>query len=176
MLETQPTNQLDKLPVTHGIHSRIRSFFQRATANSLLASSALFFVSTTIVNGGNYLFNLLLGRWLGPALFADVSIIITLFLFLTFLTTGLQQTAAKFAAIYTAEKAPGRLAALRHWLNRRAWLAGAVCLLIMGGGARFWQTFFHTTSPWLFVLFAVGLPFYFAQGIDRGNFTGTHPC
>ncbi|MFN8495811.1 MAG: oligosaccharide flippase family protein [Caldilineaceae bacterium] len=168
MLETQPTPQLNELTLAE----RLRVFFHRATANNLLASSALFFVSTTIVNGGNYLFNLLLGRWLGPALFADVSIIITLFLLLTFLTTGLQQTAAKFAAVYSAEKAPDRLWALRHWLNRRAWLAGAFCVLILGGGARFWQDFFHTTSPWLFVIFGVGLPFYFAQGIDRGILQG----
>ncbi len=168
MIETQPTTKLNELTLA----DRLRTFFHRATANSLLASSALFFVSTTIVNGGNYLFNLLLGRWLGPALFADVSIIITLFLLLTFLTTGLQQTAAKFAAVYSAESAPDRLWALRAWLNRHAWLAGALCVLIMSGGARFWQDFFHTTSPWLFVIFGVGLPFYFAQGIDRGILQG----
>ena len=75
---------------------------QRLIGNPLLTGSTLFFISTTLVNGGNYLFNLILGRWLGPALFADVSIIITLFLFFTFITAGFQQTATKFAAIYSA--------------------------------------------------------------------------
>ncbi len=168
MLETQHTDNLHDVATI----KPARWFSKRLAANSLLTSSALFFVSTTLVNGGNYLFNLLLGRWLGPALFADVSIIITLFLFLTFITAGFQQTAAKFSAIYSAENAPERLFALRRWLNRRSWVIGALCLLIVGGGAPFWQTFFHTTSPWIFVIFALGLPVYFVQGIDRGILQG----
>ena len=145
---------------------------QRIGANGLLTGSAFFFISTTIVNGGNYLFNLILGRLLGPALFADVSIIITLFLFLTFITSGFQQTAAKFAAMYSANQEYARLVALRRWLNQRSWLIGFGCLLLVGGAAPFWQQFFHTTSPWLFILFAIGLPFYFVQGIDRGLLQG----
>jgi len=168
MLETQHTDNLHDVATI----KPARWFSKRLAANSLLTSSALFFVSTTLVNGGNYLFNLLLGRWLGPALFADVSIIITLFLFLTFITAGFQQTAAKFSAIYSAENAPERLFALRRWLNRHSWVIGALCLLIVGGGAPFWQTFFHTTSPWIFVIFALGLPVYFVQGIDRGILQG----
>lgn len=125
-----------------------------------------------MVNGGNYLFNLILGRWLGPALFADVSIIITLFLFLTFITAGFQQTAAKFAAVYSADNDGVRLFALRQWLNRRSWVIGAICFVIVGGGATFWQAFFHTTSAWIFFIFALGLPFYFVQGIDRGLLQG----
>ncbi len=168
MLETQPSDRLDDAPMV----KPMPWFARRMAANTLLTSSALFFISTTMVNGGNYLFNLLLGRWLGPALFADVSIIITLFLFLTFITAGFQQTAAKFAAVYSAENAPERLVALRRWLNRRSWVIGALCFLIVGGGAPFWQTFFHTTSPWIFVIFAFGLPVYFVQGIDRGILQG----
>jgi O-antigen/teichoic acid export membrane protein len=61
---------------------------------------------------------------------------------------------------------------LRRWLNQRSWLIGLLFCLLVGGVAPFWQSFFHTTSPWLFVIFAVGLPFYFVQGIDRGLLQG----
>lgn len=167
MLKSQPTKPV--APPLSQIWDQIK---HRVSANGLLTGSAFFFISTTIVNGGNYLFNLILGRLLGPALFADVSIIITLFLFLTFITSGFQQTAAKFAAMYSADQEFARLLALRRWLNRRSWLIGFLCLLLVGGAAPFWQQFFHTTSPWLFVIFAVGLPFYFVQGIDRGLLQG----
>ncbi len=150
----------------------LQPLLQRLGGSGLLTGTALFFVSTTIVNGGNYLFNLILGRWLGPAVFADVSIIITLFLFLTFITAGFQQTAAKFAAIYSAQGDAGQLVALRRWLNRRSWVIGLLCWLLMGAGALFWQDFFHTQSPWIFVIFAFGLPVYFVQGIDRGLLQG----
>lgn len=167
MLKTQPAKQL-----TPPLVQTWERISQRVGANGLLTGSAFFFISTTIVNGGNYLFNLMLGRLLGPALFADVSIIITLFLFLTFITSGFQQTAAKFAAMYSARQEYARLLALRRWLNRRSWLIGFLCLVLVGGAAPFWQQFFHTTSPWLFIIFAGGLPFYFVQGIDRGLLQG----
>lgn len=170
MLETEQSGQMPVKPPP--FMSLWQRFHRHLAANLLMTSSALFFLSTTVVNSGNYLFNLILGRWLGPALFADVSIIITLFLLLTFITAGFQQTAAKFAAVYSADHDTARLQALRRWLNRRSWAIGLLCLLIVGGGAAFWQDFFHTTSVWIFVIFAVGLPFYFVQGIDRGLLQG----
>jgi O-antigen/teichoic acid export membrane protein len=170
MLETQPT----KAPASSFAFLSLTGsrFLRRLPAHQLLTGSGLFFLSTLLVNAGNYSFNLLLGRLLGPALFADVSLIITLFLFVTFITAGFQQTAAKFAAIYSANGDEAQLWALRRWLNQRSWLIGLLFCLLVGGAASFWQSFFHTTSPWLFVIFAVGLPFYFVQGIDRGLLQG----
>lgn len=167
MLETQPVK-----PSPTPLSLAGSALRRRLPAQQLLTGSGLFFLSTLLVNAGNYCFNLLLGRLLGPALFADVSLIITLFLFLTFITAGFQQTAAKFAAIYSANQDAAQLWALRRWLNRRSWVIGLFFCVLVGGAAPFWQTFFHTTSPWLFVLFAIGLPFYFVQGIDRGLLQG----
>lgn len=167
MLETQSAKPTGPSLLPTG--SRL---LRRLPAQQLLTGSGLFFLSTLLVNAGNYCFNLLLGRLLGPALFADVSLIITLFLFLTFVTAGFQQTATKFAASYSATGDDAQLWALRRWLNRRSWGIGLLFALLVGGLAPFWQSFFHTTSPWLFVIFAVGLPFYFVQGIDRGLLQG----
>ena len=79
MLETQPT----KAPTSSFAFLSLTGsrFLRRLPAHQLLTGSGLFFLSTLLVNAGNYSFNLLLGRLLGPALFADVSLIITLFLF-----------------------------------------------------------------------------------------------
>ncbi len=44
---------------------------------ALLSGSLIMLISTTIVNAGNYLYNLILGRWLGPADFSDLSLIVT---------------------------------------------------------------------------------------------------
>lgn len=138
----------------------------------MLGGGALLLASMTIVNAGNYLFNLVLGRWLGPTAFADLSLIVTLLLLVTLITATLQTISAKFAAVYSADGDQPQVARLQRWLGRRAWLAG----LALGGalalGGPLWQQFFHTASYWPFVLLAVGLPFYFAQGVDRGVLQG----
>lgn len=140
-----------------------------------LTGGALLLVSSTVVNAGNYMYNLIMGRWLGPEAFADVSLIVTLFLVITFVTVALQTTTAKFAAVYIAAERPEANAALRRWLGRGAWLGGLVTLVVFVVGAPLWQRFFHTSSAWPFVIFAFGIPFYFVLGVERGMLQGqTH--
>lgn len=153
---------------------QLRSLLQRLRARipDGVLGGALLFGGTTVVNAGNYAFNLVLGRWLGPAAFADASLIITLFLVVTFVAVALQTTAAKFTAAYIAADTAGQAGALRRWLGRYAWYAGLALAVVFGCGAPLWQAFFHTSSPWPFVAFALGIPFYFAQGVDRGVLQG----
>ena len=143
-----------------------------ASGNRFLTGSAFLLISTTIVNLGNYLYNLIMGRWLGPAAFADVSLLVTLFLVVTLVTGTLQTVAARFAAILQARSDLFSQAGLRRWGVRMAWLAGLVVLAVMVLGAPFWQSFFHTASAWPFVILGVGVPIYFAQGVDRGMLQG----
>ncbi|MFT5077499.1 MAG: hypothetical protein ACI917_000001, partial [Patiriisocius sp.] len=49
-----------------------------------------FVLSSFVVNGGNYLYNLLMGRMLGPEVFADVAILITLLLVISFIAMTFQ--------------------------------------------------------------------------------------
>lgn len=140
--------------------------------NSFLASSGMLFISMTLVNAGNYLFNLILGRWLGPEAFADLSLIVTLMLMVTLVTSALQLIGARFAAIYAVQEDEERLAGLRQWLGRWALIAGIGFMLFFALGAPLWQQFFHTQSAWPFIILAVGLPLYFMQGVDRGILQG----
>ena len=141
-------------------------------AQGMLGGGALLLASMTIVNAGNYLFNLVLGRWLGPTAFADLSLIVTLLLLVTLITATLQTISAKFAAVYSADGDQPQVARLQRWLGRQAWLAGLALGAVLALGGPLWQQFFHTASYWPFVLLAIGLPFYFAQGVDRGVLQG----
>lgn len=141
----------------------------------LLSGAALLFISATLVNAGNYLFNLLLGRWLGPADFADLSLIVTLFLVTSFLTAGLQTPMARFSALYSADQNPQAIANARRWMLRLALGIGVGLVVIFAVGAVLWSGFFGTNSTWPFVLFGLFVPFYLLQGVDRGILQGrTH--
>ena len=138
----------------------------------LLSGGALLFVSATLVNAGNYVFNLLLGRWLGPAAFADLNLVVTLFLITSFLTAGLQMPTARFVALYVADQNVAAIAALRRW---GSWMAGWVGLALAAVfvlGAPIWAAFFDTESTWPFVILGLFVPFYLIQGIDRGVLQG----
>lgn len=148
------------------------SLLKSVRTSQLLTGSALFFLSATVVNLGNYVFNLLMGRWLGPEAFSDVSIIVTLFLIVIFATATLQTITARYTALHTSENDLLQISALRQTMLRWAWIFGGVLFGVFGVGAPFWQGFFHTQSWWPFVIFAVGLPFYLAQGVDRGVLQG----
>lgn len=140
--------------------------------NSFLSGSVILLISMTVVNAGNYLYNLILGRWLGRAAFADLSLIVTLMLIVTFVTATFQLTAAKFAANYTADDQPDQLEGLRRWMGKIAWILGIILMLPLILAAPAWQSFFHTEQAWPFIILGVGLPIYFAQGVDRGILQG----
>ena len=145
----------------------------RPRQGGLIGGGALLLASMTIVNAGNYLFNLVLGRWMGPAAFADLSLMITAFLIVTLITATLQTISAKFSAMYAADGDTARVELIRAWLGRWAWGLGGATLAVLAIGAPFWQQFFQTTSAWPFVILGLGLPFYYAQGIDRGVLQGS---
>lgn len=150
----------------------LKMIYGRFRSGGVLTGGAVLFLSMTIVNGGNYLFNLILGRWLGPAAFADLSLIVTMMLMITFITVTFQLTSARFAAVHTAEEDWAAIASVRGWLNKVALGLGILLFAVLGLGAPFWQQFFHTTSPWPFVILSLGLPVYFMQGVDRGVLQG----
>ncbi len=134
----------------------------------IVSGGLILLVATTLVNLGNYLFNLLLARWLPPAVFADVSLIITLMLTATVLTMTLQIAAAKITAGATDSKHD----TLSQLLQRWAWLSGCAAALILVAGAPFWQQFFRTASWHPFALLGLGFPIYLVQGVQRGVLQG----
>ena len=71
--------------------------------NKKISPEQLFMLSVLIVNGGNYLYNLLLGRYLGPAQFADAAILITFLLVISFIAMTFQLVTAKFSIIFSTE-------------------------------------------------------------------------
>ena len=140
--------------------------------NPVLISSGLFFASTTLVNLGNYVFNLVLGRTLGPTLFADLSVMITLLLILTFATSALSTTVAQFTATYTAQGNVEQVAALRRWGGRCACVVGIVLFLMLAVSSPFLASLFHMHSLESFIILGCGLPLFFLLAIERGILQG----
>ncbi len=127
-----------------------------------------FMLSVFLVNGGNYLYNLILGRILGPEQFADAAVLVTFLLVLSFLAMTYQLVTAKFSVLLDQSSL--------HIFIARMYKSGTITGIILGIliiiFASYLQDLFNTTSDRMFVIFGLGVPFYFIMSVNRGIYQG----
>lgn len=91
---------------------------------NLIRGGSILFIGLTLVNIGNYLFNLLVGRTLGPANYGIFTALISI-LSLTGVVSGTITTAAtKFASTYKAQANYGKIAYLIKYFNKKGLFIG----------------------------------------------------
>lgn len=133
-----------------------------------ISPEQIFMLSVLIVNGGNYLYNLILGRFLGPEKFADAAIMVTFLLVLSFVAMTFQLVTAKFSVIF--EDTIFKTFISRVYKN--ASIVGVILGIVVVLFSSQLQVFFKTTTSNMFVIFGVGIPFYFLMSVNRGVFQG----
>ena len=133
-----------------------------------IKAAHVFMLSALIVNIGNYLYNLALGRLLGPEAFADAAILITFLLILSFMAMTLQLSVAKFTGSFDGKKKDAFLRYSRKWSLLIGSLVGISIFFL----ATKLQTWFNTDSAEMFRIFGMGVPIYFLMSVNRGYFQG----
>jgi O-antigen/teichoic acid export membrane protein len=133
-----------------------------------ISPEKLFMGSVLVVNGGNYLYNLILGRLLGPAVYSEAALLITLLLVLSFLGMTFQLATAKFAILFSNDD----WIALEQILYKYALGFGLLIGILIFAFAGNLQELFHTESSLLFKTFAVSVPLYFFMSVNRGKYQG----
>ncbi|NER11599.1 Membrane protein involved in the export of O-antigen and teichoic acid [Muriicola jejuensis] len=128
----------------------------------------LFMGSVLLVNGGNYLYNLLLGRMLGPEAYADAALLVTLLLVLSFLGMTFQLATTKFAVIFSGTD----WESFRNRTYKQAIAVGTGVAAILIYFAKELQALFHTSSPYMFVALGFVIPLYFVMSVNRGTYQG----
>ena len=133
-----------------------------------ISPQQMFMGSAVIVNGGNYLYNLLLGRLLGPEAFADAALLVTLLLVLSFVGMTFQLATTKFAVLFSGDTWISFKNSMYKYALIFGLLTGTIVLLF----SKSLQSLFHTQNHWMFVLFAIAIPLYFVMSVNRGRFQG----
>lgn len=122
-------------------------------------------IAMTVVNIINYGINLVLGRALGPAQFAEFHIVATLVLVLAFMGVAIQMTAAKLSASQTQQS-------FLSWLTRKvkilSWASTIILVLLSPLLSSFFK--FNHIAP--FIVLAIGVPAYFSLCFSRGVLQG----
>jgi O-antigen/teichoic acid export membrane protein len=121
----------------------------------LFSDTSLLFLSSLLVNAGNYVFNLLLGRMLLPAEFAEANFFVSLLLGLSFVATAFQLTATKY-----------------NLSSQQGIKIGLMVSLVLTLGAEPIRVFFQLSSTIPILLIAACIPFYFSFSIRRGQLQG----
>ncbi|TDT47600.1 O-antigen/teichoic acid export membrane protein [Maribacter spongiicola] len=133
-----------------------------------MSPEKLFMGSVLVVNGGNYFYNLILGRLLGPAAYSEAALLITLLLVLSFLGMTFQLATAKFAILFSNDD----WVAFNRLSYKYALGFGTLTGILLFAFAGSLQELFHTESSLLFKTLAVSVPLYFIMSVNRGRYQG----
>jgi|TARA_B110000908_G_scaffold171992_1_gene236968 O-antigen/teichoic acid export membrane protein len=125
-------------------------------------------LSVLVVNGGNYLYNLILGRILGPEQFADAAVLITFLLVLSFVAMTFQLATAKFSVIFEANLFISFISKVYKNAITVGISLGALIIIF----SKQLQEVFNTSTSSMFVVFGIGVPLYFLMSVNRGVFQG----
>ena len=133
-----------------------------------ISPEQLFMLSVLVVNGGNYLYNLILGRILGPEQFADAAVLITFLLVLSFVAMTFQLATAKFSVIFEANLFISFISKVYKNAITVGVSLGALIIIF----SKQLQEVFNTSTSSMFVVFGIGVPLYFLMSVNRGVFQG----
>lgn len=152
-----------------GFRGRLARF--RASGHSrILSGSLIMLVSSAVVAGLNFAYNVLVAQRLGPAEFGHVATSVSLLLLASALTLSFQIVCAKFVA---RSDAPAHQAAVYRRLRLRAWQVGLALGLLIAALSLPLTWFLRFPTPWIMVLMAIGITFYVPLGVKRGAFQGS---
>ncbi len=138
----------------------------------VLGGETTYLAAAVAIHAGNYLVNLVMGRALGPAGFAELNLIVTFMVVAGVATNAVQLSAAHASATLAATERELELVGVHRWLRRGTLRWAIVAAVLLAAAAPLLQDVFNSPSPLPLLLFAVGLPAYVVLGADRGVLQG----
>jgi len=142
--------------------------FFRSTRIVKPNNSTIFLLSSVLVSAGNYLYNLVLGRLVGPEVFAETGLMVTGLLLMSFLGMAFQIVGAKFII----EMPRHKKTIFRSVLTIIGFSTGLLFALLLSLKVSPIQSFFNLSSKTIIYTFAAGLPFYLVMSAQRGFLQG----
>lgn len=134
-----------------------------------VSPAVVIFVSSNFVNVGNLAFNMLFSRWMGPALFGDLAVIMTIKLGVLGLLGALQMAVSQMVAARGTISGDTTQAALAR-INMLVF--GALFLALPLIAAAIWASSLGARldlgSPWLLYIMLGSIPFCAPLNILRG--------
>ncbi len=130
-----------------------------------MGPAAALFVSANIANAANLLFNMVFARLMGPAAFADLTLLLTLKLGVLSFLAALQFAFAQQVAQFPDRKT-GKIKA--HALSWRSLKVSVPIMFIVIASADLTASALNFSSPLALIILAIVIPFFLPMIIYRG--------
>ena len=139
--------------------------FRAIKANALLGPAAALFISANIANAANLIFNMVFARLMGPAAFADLTLLLTLKLGVLSFLGALQFAFAELAA---KEPDVRRSRKRAHSLSWNSLKFSIPAMFIVMALANYISASLNFSSPLALWVLALAIPLFFPMVIYRG--------
>lgn len=139
---------------------------------NVLKGGMILFLGMSLFNFGNYLFNLVIGRMLGPADYGALISLISLLAIISVPAATIQTAATKFSANFQANKETPKINFLIRYLTKKIVLIGIVSALILLAASPFLKNFLNLNSSSPVIILALASFFLFLVPINRGVIQG----
>jgi len=133
--------------------------------DSIMGPAAILFVSANIANAANLLFNMIFARLMGPAIFADLTLLLTMKLGVLSFLGALQFAFSE----HTAKQGNIRASKIKAYaLSRRSLKISIPLMFVVIASANFLSSALNFSSPQALSLLALAIPFFLPMVIYRG--------
>lgn len=152
----------------------VKSLWQKISGSkeNILKGGLILFIGVNIVNFGNYLFNLLMGRYLGPSDYGSLVSLISLIAIIGVPATTIQTSVMKFSATFKAEKTENKINFLIKYLNKKILLFSLICLIVLIASSNLLSNFLNLSSIFPLIILSFSIVFLFLLPINRGVLQG----
>jgi len=134
-------------------------------AHSIMGPAAVLFFSANIANAANLLFNMIFARLMGPAIFADLTLLLTLKLGLLSFLGALQFA---FAELSAKEKDMTTSKINAYALSLRSLKISVPIMFVIIASAGLLSSWLNFSSPQALAVLALAIPFFLPMVIYRG--------
>src|SRR5258708_2281791 len=143
---------------------------RRESRDIVLGGSLIMLLSTTLVSGVNFFYNVAMARMMGPSEFGHVTAAVTLLMLASAVRVGFQIGWAKLIAQHDLR---GAKAGIYKSMARRAWVVSLALGLVLFAGQGPLAAFLRLPDPWILGVLAIGIAAYAPLGVHRGAMQGT---
>ena len=138
-------------------------------AHAIMGPAAILFVSANIANAANLLFNMIFARLMAPALFADLTLLLTLKLGVLSFLGALQFAFSE----QSAKERHGPTSKIKAYaLSWRSLKISVPIMFVIIASAGLLSSWLNFSSPWALAVLALAIPFFLPMVIYRGLIQG----